>query len=102
MDHKNQKYLRNAPELEPVPGSSSEWLVATKFLPPVSTHEIIARPHLLALLNAGLRRRVILLSAAAGFGKTTLLASWVRSLVPGHPPVAWVSLDASDNAPSQF
>jgi LuxR family maltose regulon positive regulatory protein len=44
----------------------------------------------------------VLVSAAAGFGKTTLLASWVRSLAPGHPPVAWVSLDASDNAPVPF
>src|SRR5258708_2619832 len=44
----------------------------------------------------------MLVSAAAGFGKTTLLTSWVRSLAPGHPPVAWVSLDASDDVPFQF
>lgn len=94
MDHSN------APE--PIPGSSLHSLLATKFLLPVPSHELIARPHLLALLNAGLRQRLILVSAAAGFGKTTLLASWVRSFAPSHPPVAWVSLDAGDNAPVQF
>jgi LuxR family maltose regulon positive regulatory protein len=102
MDHTNQKLQSNAPEPEPTPRLSPDSLLATKFLPPASSHEIIARPHLLALLNAGLHQRVILVSAAAGFGKTTLLANWVRSFAPGHPPVAWVSLDAGDNAPVQF
>jgi LuxR family maltose regulon positive regulatory protein len=102
MDHKNHESHNNAPEPGPVPRSSPDPLLATKFLTPASSHEIIARPRLLALLNAGLRRRVILVSAAAGFGKTTLLSHWVRSFAPGSPPVAWVSLDASDNAPFQF
>ncbi|WP_040445738.1 AAA family ATPase [Ktedonobacter racemifer] len=100
MDHTNQKPHGNAPE--PIPRASSDPPLVTKFLPPAPSHELIARPHLLALLHAGLRRRLILVSAAVGFGKTTLLASWVRSLPPGHPPVAWVSLDASDNIPFQF
>ncbi|GHO76425.1 helix-turn-helix transcriptional regulator [Ktedonobacter sp. SOSP1-85] len=100
MDHMNQKPHGNAPE--PIPGSSSHPLLATKFLPPVSSHEIIARPRLLALLNAGLHRCLILVSAAAGFGKSTLLASWVCSFAPGHPKAAWVSLEAGDNAPAQF
>ncbi|WP_236031901.1 LuxR C-terminal-related transcriptional regulator [Ktedonospora formicarum] len=87
---------------EPIPRSFPQPLLATKFLLPTSSHEIIARPHLLTLLHAGLQQRVILVSAAAGFGKTTLLASWVRSFAPDHPPVAWVSLDAGDNIPFQF
>lgn len=100
MVHKNHEHHSNEPEAIPVSGN--ELLLATKFLLPASSHEIIARPHLLALLNAGLHQRVILISAAAGFGKTTLLTNWVRSFAPGHPPVAWVSLDAGDNAPFQF
>ena len=100
MDHINQKPQGNAPE--PVPRASSDPLLVTKFLPPTLSHELIARPRLLALLNTGLHRRLVLISAAAGFGKTTLLASWVRSLAPGHPKAAWVSLDAGDNAPVQF
>jgi LuxR family maltose regulon positive regulatory protein len=102
MDHTNQKSQSHAPEPEPTPRLSPDALLATKFLLPASSHEIIARPRLLALLNAGLHQRVILVSAAAGFGKTTLLTSWVRSFAPGHPPVAWVSLDAGDNAPIPF
>src|SRR5690242_13735609 len=100
MNHTNQESYGIVPE--PTPHALSCPLLVTKFLPPVSSHEIIARPHLLSLLNTGLHRRLILVSAAAGFGKTTLLTSWVNSFVPGHPPVAWVSLDASDNTPFQF
>ncbi|GHO77579.1 hypothetical protein KSD_53500 [Ktedonobacter sp. SOSP1-85] len=96
MDIKNHGHHSNAPD--PIIGS----LLATKFLLPTSSHEIIPRPRLLALLNAGLHRRVMLISAAAGSGKTTLLANWVRSFAPGHPPVAWVSLDAGDNVPLKF
>ena len=97
MDHEHQKPHSDGQEL--VPRSSPHPLLATRFLPPVSPHAFIARPRLLALLNAGLHRRLILVSAATGFGKTTLLASWLRSLAPGHRPAAWVSLDASDNVP---
>lgn len=100
MGQTNQQAQSNAPE--PAPPLSPDALLATKFLLPASSHEIIARPHLLALLNAGLHKRVILVSAAAGFGKTTLLASWIRAFAPGHPPVAWVTLDAGDNAPIPF
>jgi LuxR family maltose regulon positive regulatory protein len=102
MDNKNHEPHSNAPEPELAPRSSPDPLLATKFLLPTSSHELIARPRLLTLLNAGLHRRVILVSATAGFGKTTLLASWVRSFAPGYRPVAWVSLDVSDNAPFQF
>ena len=102
MDHTNQKSQSNVPEPETTSRLSPDALLATKFLLPASSHEIIARPRLLALLNAGLHQRVILVSAPAGFGKTTLLTSWVRSFAPGHPPVAWVSLDAGDNAPIPF
>src|SRR5450631_3896154 len=74
-------------------------LLATKFyLPPVRPDHI-PRPHLFALLNEGMRQKLTLLSAAAGFGKTTLVSAWVAT----HSiPVAWVALDASDNDPVLF
>src|SRR5260370_1321349 len=80
-------------------------LLATKFFLPSSSHPLLPRPRLISLLNEGLRRKLILISAPAGFGKTTLVSAWVQSFSP-HTPlaphVAWVSLDESDNDPAQF
>ncbi len=74
-------------------------LLATKlYLPPVRPDHI-TRPHLFALLNEGTRQKLTLISAAAGFGKTTLVSAWVAA----HSiPVAWVAVDASDNDPVLF
>jgi LuxR family maltose regulon positive regulatory protein len=61
----------------------------------------VPRQHLLARLNEGvrLRRRLILVSAPAGFGKTTLVSAWARQ-VPAR--AAWVSLDHDDNDVVRF
>lgn len=72
-------------------------LVATKFLVPVSSHPLISRPRLNALLQTSLKYPLTLLSAPPGFGKTTLLASWGKSLPPNNPTLAWVALDEGDN-----
>jgi LuxR family transcriptional regulator, maltose regulon positive regulatory protein len=82
-----------------------EQLLATKFFVPSSSHPLIARPHLTNLLTHSLRRKLTLISAPAGFGKTTLLSSWVQSLPQESPlaaHVAWVSLDEDDNEPVLF
>ncbi len=55
-------------------------LLATKFFIPASSHGLVPRPRLHALLNESLQRKLTLLSAPAGFGKTTLLSDWLRSL----------------------
>jgi len=54
---------------------------------------------LIERLNAGLHHRLTLISASAGFGKTTLLSEWVAGC---ERPVAWVSLDKGDNDPVRF
>src|SRR2546428_1786028 len=80
-------------------------LLATKFFVPSASHSLIARPQLTRLLNQGLRRKLTLISAPAGFGKTTLLSSWVQSFPQENPEaaqVAWVSLDEGDNEPVLF
>src|SRR6266487_100970 len=75
-------------------------LLATKCIIAVSSHALISRPRLSALLDAGLQHKLTLLSAPAGFGKTTLLSTWAQSHSAGS--VAWVTLDEGDNAPRRF
>ena len=68
-------------------------LLATKFFIPSSSHALIARPRLIELLNISVECSLTLVSAPAGFGKTTLLSTWAQSLPPEHQRIAWVSLD---------
>ena len=74
-------------------------LLVTKQYPPLSTHDLVPRPHLLQKLHGGTKRKLSLISAPAGFGKTTLLKEWVQSTAL---PVAWLSLDEHDNDPTLF
>ena len=77
-------------------------LLATKFFIPSSSHALIARPRLIELLNISVECSLTLVSAPAGFGKTTLLSTWAQSLPPEHQRIAWVSLDEGDNEPALF
>ncbi|HEX4660027.1 MAG TPA: hypothetical protein VH307_21795, partial [Streptosporangiaceae bacterium] len=74
-------------------------LLATKLHVPLAQPGFVARPRLARQLDDGLARGLILVSAPAGFGKTSLLASWART---GSQPVAWLSLDSGDNDPARF
>jgi LuxR family maltose regulon positive regulatory protein len=74
-------------------------VLVTKLFIPTARPRAVARPHLMALLNEGQDKRLTLVSAPAGFGKTTLIAEWVHGL---EVPIAWVSLDESDNDPASF
>jgi len=64
----------------------------------------VTRGSLLARLDEGLAHKLTLLSAPAGFGKTTLVSEWIasRGERQDSPPVAWVSLDGGDNDPARF
>ena len=75
-------------------------LLATKFFIPSSSHALIPRPRLIELLNRSLECPLTLVSAPAGFGKTTLLSTCLQSLPPERPRIAWVSLDEGDNEPA--
>jgi LuxR family maltose regulon positive regulatory protein len=80
-------------------------LLTIKFSIPVTSHLVIPRPRLVSLLNGIIQRestKLVLVSAPAGFGKTTLLATWLKSLPENRPPIAWVSLDEEDNDPIRF
>ncbi len=77
-------------------GSGPDALLATKLHVPRPRPGFVPRPRLVEALCEGLARRLILVCAPAGSGKTTMLAGWARS---GDRPVAWLSLDAADNDP---
>src|SRR5438045_283805 len=72
-------------------------LLATKFYVPGAFGTLISRPRLSTLLDQSLKHPLTLVSAPAGFGKTTLLANWGQSLPTNNPRLAWVSLDEEDN-----
>ena len=87
----------------------SELLLSTKLFVPAPRSEQISRPRLLEELKDGLGRKLTLVSAPAGFGKTTLVSEWVNGLLAqpaGQAPtpyrVAWLSLDENDNDPARF
>jgi LuxR family maltose regulon positive regulatory protein len=74
-------------------------ILATKLFIPPLRQNIVRRPRLIERLNEGLRRKLILISAPAGFGKTTLVSEWLAGC---ERPAAWLSLDAGDNDPARF
>ena len=77
-------------------------LIATKLYAPKLRRGLVARPRLLERLRRGSDSRLTLVSAPAGFGKTTLLAEWLGETPREGRAVAWLSLDPSDSEPSSF
>src|SRR5919112_187393 len=74
-------------------------ILATKLYIPPPRPKAVLRPRLIERLDEGLHRKLILVCAPAGFGKTTLLGEWVAAL---PRPAAWLSLDEGDNDPARF
>ena len=103
-------------------------ILATKLYIPLPRPKVVFRPRLIERLNEGLQSKLTLISAPAGFGKTTLVSDWVSQecdcggiakrnesaanshpSFASHPPfnrrpskVAWLSLDQGDNDPTRF
>jgi LuxR family maltose regulon positive regulatory protein len=69
-------------------------LLRTKLYRPRVTADFIARPRLTERLARGLDRKLVLVTAPLGYGKTTLVASWLHD---NSLPVAWLLLDEGDN-----
>jgi LuxR family maltose regulon positive regulatory protein len=81
-------------------------VLATKlFVPPVRA-QVVARPRLIERLDEGISagNRLTLISAPAGFGKTSVLSEWIDTIRNRDQPmqVAWLSLDTGDNDPARF
>src|SRR5687767_15211167 len=79
-------------------------ILATKLYIPPPPPKVVVRPRLIERLNEGLHRKLTLISAPAGFGKTTLVSEWVASCEQRESKVraAWLSLDEGDSEPARF
>lgn len=74
-------------------------VLVTKLYIPLPRPKFVPRSRMIEQINEGLQRKLTLISAPAGSGKTTLVSEWVAGC---DRPVAWLSLDASDNDPARF
>jgi LuxR family maltose regulon positive regulatory protein len=74
-------------------------ILATKLSIPRLRPHLVSRPRLIERLNEGLHGRLTLISAPAGFGKTTLVSAWLTGC---GRRAAWLSLDKRENAPAGF
>ena len=94
----------NSAFYHPVMGSSP--VLATKLFPPARSRPLVARPRLTDRLDTSLDpgHRLTLVSAPAGFGKTTVLSDWLADLDqrPSQARVGWLSLDDGDNDLTRF
>src|SRR5580700_6520630 len=92
--------------LPPAPGSPGPAaLLETKFYVPRSRRDLVPRPRLAERLDRGTALKLVLVSAPAGFGKTTLLTEWLAAgpdARAGERLAAWLSLDRADNDPASF
>ncbi|GHO64425.1 hypothetical protein KSC_033170 [Ktedonobacter sp. SOSP1-52] len=76
-------------------------IAGTKFAAPTSLHALIRRQRLHEVLTTGLQYPLTLVSAPAGYGKTSLLSEWFLT-TRAHRSCAWVSLDSSDDEVNRF
>jgi LuxR family maltose regulon positive regulatory protein len=98
---------RDGSQTDPPAGAPGrESLLATKLYLPAVRPNLVPRPRLIERLNDGLHLgcKLILISAPAGFGKTTLLVEWLegRERAKASSSVGWLSLDEDDNDPARF
>lgn len=74
-------------------------ILQSKIYTPQPSSNVVPRERLIHLLNQGLHHKLCLISAPAGYGKTTLLSDWIAQQ---NEPCAWISLDEKDNEPRRF
>src|SRR4030042_5928227 len=86
-------------QINPSTQEQRETILSTKLFAPSIRPDHVSRPRLIAQINTGLDKALILISAPAGYGKTTLVCSWLHE----HNTLnTWLSLDEGDNDPIHF
>ncbi|PHZ86575.1 LuxR C-terminal-related transcriptional regulator [Paremcibacter congregatus] len=86
--------MRDSNEIDREVGS---WLISTKWLPPRHHVSVIRRSRLINVLDNGIQHDLTVITAPAGFGKTTLLSQWRQRLLAKNVKVAWLTLDEYDS-----
>ncbi len=86
LHRQRQEWVYSSPMSTPI--------LTTKLYIPPPRPNVVLRSRLIARLNEGLHGKLTLISAPAGFGKTTLVSTWIASC---GRPVAWLSLDEEDS-----
>ena len=86
-------------DVRPIPSQNSDKLLHTKLMAPRLHAGVIERRDLLVRLDSGLSKKLTVVSAPTGFGKTTLVSMWIADRKISS---AWVTLDENDNDPSRF
>jgi LuxR family maltose regulon positive regulatory protein len=97
--HSGQKGISKPGAMEPVPARILEPILKTKLYIPAVRPGRVTRTRLMTLLEESVAQELTLISAPAGYGKTTLLAEWATIT---RLPVAWFSIDTADNDPNRF
>lgn len=92
--------VRSSPE--PGGAGSALSILETKLHVPRSHSGLVPRPRLIERLRQGTERKLTLVLAPAGFGKTTLVAGWLADADGRAAPAGWVSLDSGENEPTLF
>ena len=99
MPHNEPSLTKEEDQTNPSPLDQRETLPSTKLFIPSIRPFHVSRPQLMAQINTGLDKALILISAPAGYGKTTLVCSWLNET---KLPAAWISLDEGDNDTLHF
>ncbi|GHO46611.1 LuxR family transcriptional regulator [Ktedonospora formicarum] len=84
------------------PCQRSQQTIVSKLTIPALPSHVLARPRLIMRLQEGVQGRLTLLSAPAGWGKTTLLRQWCGERITQHLALSWLSLDTEDNQLTRF
>jgi serine/threonine-protein kinase PknK len=94
VEHSNSPAARSSNRRHTTPTPATP---ATKYRPPTSNTTLVARERLMDILRASGRRRLILIHAPSGFGKSTLAAQWRSELLGAGVAVGWLTIDEDDN-----
>lgn len=99
MSNFSNDVIEGGEQANKLPLEGREQLLRTKLFIPAIRSNRVPRPRLMEQINGGLEKALILISAPAGYGKTTLVSSWLRETDVSY---AWLSLDEGDNDPVHF